>query len=407
VIRAAREQTVQKRAASESRSSPRRRQPLSILLTVHHPLDVDAGAPGATHHLAVEYRALGHRVEVLSFDDLPPFLSEKAKAVLFPFFVAATARRLQRRGELDVLDASTGDAWLFAVTTRRRRCLLVARSHGLEHVAHAERLHEARLGHVRLSWKYPLYHGGILLRLVAMSIRRSDLVLVLNGRDRDFVRDELGADARRVRVVAHGLPETLIGLPWRPTPLEPGSELRIAQLGSYDARKGVQYAVPALHEVLQRFPHVSVSFLGTGCPPARVHADFRPDLRARIRVVPRYRRRDLPALVADHHIKLFPPPSEGFGLALLEAMACGLAPVVSATPGPLELVEHGRDALVVPSRDATALAEALAALVEDRALLDRLRRNAHATAQRFTWPRAAVETLAAYRELAPAGILGG
>lgn len=73
--------------------------------------------------------------------------------------------------------------------------------------------------------------------------------------------------------------------------------------------------------------------------------------------------------------KLFVLPSrfEGMPNALLEAMAAGLAVIVTdASPGPLELVEHDHTGLVVPVENPLALAEAIASLLEDHSRCARL-----------------------------------
>jgi glycosyltransferase involved in cell wall biosynthesis len=79
-------------------------------------------------------------------------------------------------------------------------------------------------------------------------------------------------------------------------------------------------------------------------------------------------------------------------------MACGLAPVTTTTPGPMEIVRDGVNGLLVPPRDSEALANALDRLIEEPALLERLRSGAHETAQRYTWERIGDETLQLYRE---------
>lgn len=71
---------------------------------------------------------------------------------------------------------------------------------------------------------------------------------------------------------------------------------------------------------------------------------------------------------------------EGMPNALLEAMACGVVPIVNdATPGPLEFVEHDRTGLVVPAGDLDALAAAMHDLAADELRRARL---AHAARER-------------------------
>jgi glycosyltransferase involved in cell wall biosynthesis len=169
-------------------------------------------------------------------------------------------------------------------------------------------------------------------------------------------------------------------------------------VGSYSLRKGVKYAAPALNKVLDRNPRIQVTFLGTGCSRNQVLADYKPSVYARVNVIPCFSRSELPRLLTGHHIKLLPTVSEGFGMVLPEAMACGLAPIVTSTPGPLEIVQDGHDGIIVPARDPRALMRAVEYLIADRTLLDRLRRNAYVKAQVYSWNRTASQTLQLYEE---------
>ena len=233
---------------------------------------------------------------------------------------------------------------------------------------------------------------------VATSIRYADLVLLLNHPDAEYVVEKLGVNSEQTRIVANGIPEEFLNLPFKPMPKAEDSTICIAQVGNYIARKGIEYGAVALNGILARYPQVKVSFLGTGCSEAEVHADFEPAVRDRIRVIPRFSHEALPDLLRGHHIKLFPTLSDGFGLALIEAMACGLAPVTTTTPGPMEIVSDGHNGILVPSRDSQAIEQALERLILDRPYLDRLRRNAYATAQNYTWERIARDNLAFYEE---------
>ena len=138
--------------------------------------------------------------------------------------------------------------------------------------------------------------------------------------------------------------------------------------------------------------------MGTGCPEAQVYADFEPSLRDRIRVVPRYQHETLPELLRGHHIKLFPTLSEGFSVALMDAIACGLAPVTTTTPGPMEVVRDGDNGILVPPRDTLAIVQALERLINDLPYLEQLRRNAYTTAQNYSWQSIAKNTLTLYEQ---------
>lgn len=371
---------------------------MKILFTCHYGFNINAGAAGVTWRLGQEYQKLGHEVGYYSLDSLPTRLHPLAKVAAFPEFVAYQISRLNQQQGLNIVDSSTGDGWLWAALNQKRkqRPLMIARCHGLEHIEHEEYLQEVQRGNLKLSWKYSLYRGSIRLWEAAASMRCSDLALFLNRCDRDYAITKLGVQPERAQVIPNGIPEEFLNLTFEPLPTD--HSLKIAQIGTYIIRKGVHYGSPALNTILLRYPQVEVSFLGTECPVEKVYADFDPSVHDRIHVTPRYVHSTLPALLKGHHIKLFPTISEGFGVALVEAMACGLAPITTATPGPLEIVRDGHDAIVIPYRNSAAIEQALEQLIHDRSLLERIRYNAYATAQTYSWSRIAQTNFAFYEK---------
>lgn len=101
--------------------------------------------------------------------------------------------------------------------------------------------------------------------------------------------------------------------------------------------------------------------------------------------------------LAANDVLLFPSlyPFEGHPGAILEAFMAGVPVVATDWPGPLEIVEHGVNGLIVPRGDAGALAAAVRRLVADRALRDRLAAGAAASAERFDQARVLPELTAA------------
>jgi alpha-1,3-rhamnosyl/mannosyltransferase len=93
---------------------------------------------------------------------------------------------------------------------------------------------------------------------------------------------------------------------------------------------------------------------------------------------------------------VYPSLYEGFGLPVLEAMACGTPVVCSDIAAHRELA--GEAALRVDPRDEEALAEALRAVLEDSELRKRLARLGPARALPYTWQRCADLTVDSYRE---------
>jgi len=115
---------------------------------------------------------------------------------------------------------------------------------------------------------------------------------------------------------------------------------------------------------------------------------------------------DMPSLWARSHLAVLPSYREGLPKALLEAAACGRPMVATDVPGCREIVHHEETGLLVPAKDAAALAEAIARLAGDAELRRRLGARARAVAEaEFSEEIVVRGTLALYRELLP-GRLG-
>ncbi len=107
---------------------------------------------------------------------------------------------------------------------------------------------------------------------------------------------------------------------------------------------------------------------------------------------------DLPALMAGAEFFTFPSLYEGFGLPILEAQSLGV-PVMSAKGSSLPEVA-GDAALYVDPTDVEAIAQAMLRLSQDEALRQELIAAGHRNVQRFSWEKAASETLAVLEEAA-------
>ncbi len=104
---------------------------------------------------------------------------------------------------------------------------------------------------------------------------------------------------------------------------------------------------------------------------------------------------DLPALYGGAELFVFPSLYEGFGLPVLEAMACG-TPVICSNTSSLPEVA-GDAAIQVDPLDVDALATAIGRVLGDAALAEELRQRGLRQAARFTWAQTAPQTLAIYR----------
>jgi glycosyltransferase involved in cell wall biosynthesis len=113
---------------------------------------------------------------------------------------------------------------------------------------------------------------------------------------------------------------------------------------------------------------------------------------------------DMPATLNLAHIVCLPSYREGLPKVLLEAMACGRPCISTDSPGCRDAVRHGDNGLLVPARDAAALARAIGRLLEDPRERERMgARGRERAEEEFSQERVIRETLAVYDELLKRG----
>jgi len=141
--------------------------------------------------------------------------------------------------------------------------------------------------------------------------------------------------------------------------------------------------------------------------PAVARQIERMGLSSRVRALEYVSEEVLPVLYSAALAVAVPSLYEGFGLTILEAMACG-APVIASTAGGLREAA-GDVAIVVDPLDPDAMARQLQRVVDDRGLRDELRRRGQAHAAHFTWERTArgvLSVLCHVRSPSPAQSVG-
>ena len=111
---------------------------------------------------------------------------------------------------------------------------------------------------------------------------------------------------------------------------------------------------------------------------------------------------DLPVIYNLAELFVFPSIYEGFGLPVIEAMACG-TPVITANSSSLAEIAAGVAETIDP-HDTEALTSAIVRLAHDRARREELARHGLARAQEFSWARSAKEMLALYGRAAGVGV---
>ncbi|HEV2250435.1 MAG TPA: glycosyltransferase family 1 protein [Candidatus Limnocylindria bacterium] len=255
--------------------------------------------------------------------------------------------------------------------------------------SHYLRLPYARVGH---AWQYAL-------------ASRADAIIAVSEATKADVVARLRIPAERIRVI----PEA-VDVSFHPPSHETGAAAArerfgvpgryVLYVGQFDPRKNMDGLFSAFARAAERDRDLRLVIVGT----LGALAVYLRDALARSRVDPSrvvltgaLDDATLAALYAGAECLLHAAWLEGFGLTALESLAAG-TPVVGYRAGAVAEVV-GDAGLLVDEQDPDALGEALVTILADDALRAGLRARATPRAARFSWDRAADDTLAVYRSL--------
>lgn len=234
----------------------------------------------------------------------------------------------------------------------------------------------------------------------------ADHVIAISDRTRCDLIAELGVPPERISVVHHGVDLALFHPGWREGEREAARrahdlpERWLLCVSSDHYRKNHRQLLEAWYRVADRIDEGLV-FVGHALYEdtfASMLAEVeRRGLSRRFRWLDAVTDAELPALYRGATACVAPSRYEGFGMTLLEAMACG-CPVLAAENGAYE--EVGGDAARYFALDDTVgLAALIAAVVADAGLRAEMIRRGHERAAAMSWRDTAAATLAVYRRL--------
>jgi glycosyltransferase involved in cell wall biosynthesis len=207
-------------------------------------------------------------------------------------------------------------------------------------------------------------------------------------------KDEELALATFVIVASHHVSETLAGVipqdkilvvPYGAPPVrhrrissDSSQPLKVLFVGSLNQRKGIGYVLKAIEMLGSR---VQLTLVGRRLTP-NPRVDEACNRWRWFETIPHER---VMEIMTESDVLVLPSLSEGFGLVVTEALACGLPVIVTPNVGARDLIIDGQEGFVVPVCSAEAIADRLNALSRDRELLSSMSHHAQLTAARQSW----------------------
>ncbi|MDH7508577.1 MAG: glycosyltransferase family 4 protein [Methanomassiliicoccales archaeon] len=226
--------------------------------------------------------------------------------------------------------------------------------------------------------------------LIMKLINISDVVTTVS----ESVSEELKnyyAD-NNVIVVGNGIDLTLFS-----PPKQKKNENYIFYAGRISYGKGLFDLFEAAKRVCQRY-NIKFMLAGKGELEGRLREKAKKDgLHDKFLLLGHINQKELVHLYQNATVFVMPSHYEGLPTVLLEAMACGLPVVATDVCGNRDVVNNGKNGLLVPPKSAQKMAEAISMLLEDKDLRIKLGRNARKTVEeKYTWDVVTDNVLNAY-----------
>lgn len=214
-----------------------------------------------------------------------------------------------------------------------------------------------------------------------------------------------GVDRERIRVIVPGIDHATFG------PAGPGArdeEATILYVGRLKRYKGIDVLLQAVGRLAAQGRGARLLIVGRGDDRRRLErVAGRLGIRDRVRFLGYVDEAEKVRRLQGAWVAAYPSPKEGWGIANVEAAACGTPVVASDSPGLRESVRDGESGFLVAHNDVDAWSAALARLLDDPGLRTRLGEGGVRHAAGFSWDRAAEETERHIRDvLEPSGAAG-
>ncbi len=166
-------------------------------------------------------------------------------------------------------------------------------------------------------------------------------------------------------------------------------------------RKGIAYAVRAVAQATKTHPGLRLIIIGEGPQRQELEKLIKSlDLDGRVRMTGWVPHDQLPEYLSMADLFISTPDFEGLGIVFIEALASGVPTIGSNVGGILDVIEDGRNGLLVAPGDLPALASAMTRLLADEELRRRFTQEGLATVQaKFRWESVYEQTAAIYQDM--------
>jgi glycosyltransferase involved in cell wall biosynthesis len=238
-------------------------------------------------------------------------------------------------------------------------------------------------------------------RVMDEIVRRSERLVVMSAHGASLLHDVYGVDAAQIDQIPHGIPEVMFAQGDKDRLGVAGKQV-ILTFGLLSPDKGIEYVIDALPAILARHPNAVYIVLGATHPHVLAHSgeSYRLSLEARAlalgvdgsmifhnRFVSQSELGEF-LTAADLYVTPYLNPEQSTSGTLAYAVGAGKAVISTPYQYATELLAEARGVLV-PVRDADAIATEVTALLDDSARMAAMRQRAATYGRGMSWPAVA------------------
>lgn len=252
-----------------------------------------------------------------------------------------------------------------------------------------ERLKEAKPGIV-IPWYKRVMHSLLDWFDCRVFIRKQDIILALDRRDRGWAEEEFGI---YTHVIRSGISHEQF--PYRERTSLAGRPVRLLMAGIFFPHRRFEDGIEAAALLRKQGVLVELTIAGDPAGDRQYARNIESLIRERglddtVKLAGKVSDQELVSMYRENDVFLFPSHLQSWGLAVFEAAASGEPVIVSRSAGASEVLTDGATALLVHPKSPEEIAEAVARLIDDPVLYEKLSREGRAFVEReISWARLA------------------
>jgi N-acetyl-alpha-D-glucosaminyl L-malate synthase BshA len=255
-------------------------------------------------------------------------------------------------------------------------------------------------------YSYLFKRRALFLEKMQKSVcEKADKIIAVSNYTAKNIAEEYDVPRRKMEVIPNGVDIN------RFNPKINGKETKerlgikhdpvILFVGILNFHKGVEYLIKSFSKVIRAVPNAKLVIAGDG--PQRDYIIKLIDnlnLKKSVKMIGKVRDDDLLRVYAASDVLVLPSLMEGFGMVLIEAMACGKPCVASRAGGVEDVIVDGETGFIVPPADSDSLYQAIHDILIDDMLSKKFGvAGRKRVEENFTWDHIARRTLGVYEKM--------